>query len=113
MSIEGIWTSEVYGMFGWENRGIVLLENGRLVGGDNRHYSTGTYSVSGDRITADLAVHYYGPPRTVFGDQAEEFTLKLEGKLEDNLIVAKVHRPDKVQFELEYRITKRMGLPAA
>jgi hypothetical protein len=113
MSIEGIWTGEVYGPFGWENRGVFLFEDGRMIGGDGRAYSVGTYSVSGDRITAELKVHYYGPPRTVYGEQSEEFTLKLDGKLEDDVIVGNVHRPDKAQFELQYRITKRMGLPAA
>ena len=33
MSIEGIWTGEVYGPFGWDNRGVFVLENGRIVGG--------------------------------------------------------------------------------
>ena len=31
MSIEGIWTTEVYGAFGWENRGVFVLENGRIL----------------------------------------------------------------------------------
>ena len=48
MSIEGIWTGEVYGPFGWENRGIFVFENGRIIGGDNRQYSTGSYGVSGE-----------------------------------------------------------------
>jgi len=113
MSIEGIWTAEVYGPFGWDNRGVFLLEDGRMVGGDNRQYSTGTYSVSGDRVTAELKVHYYGPPRTVFGEKSEKFTLKLDGKLEGDTIDGTVHRPDKTQFELQYRFTRRMGLPAA
>lgn len=67
MSIEGISTDEVYGPFGWENQGVLLLENGRILGGDNKQYAIGTYSLSGDDLRAELKVHYYGPPRTVFG----------------------------------------------
>ena len=71
MSIEGIWTDEIYGPFGWENQGLFLLENGRIVGGDNRHCSFGTYSLSGNDFRAELKVLYYGPPRTVFGEASE------------------------------------------
>jgi len=112
MSIEGIWTTELYGPFGWENHGVYLLENGRMVGGDNRQYSMGTYSVSGDQITAELKVYYYGPPRTMFGEECEEYTIKLDGKLEDDTIGGTIHRLDKPQLDLQYRWTRRMDLPA-
>lgn len=112
MSIEGIWTSEVYGAFGWENRGVFLLEGDRMIGGDNRMYATGAYSVSGDSFTAELRVHYYGPPRTVFGEQSEEFSIKLDGKLENDVIDGTYHRPDMDQIGLQYRLTRRMGLPS-
>ncbi len=111
MSIDGIWTGEVYGPFGWENRGVFVLENGRIIGGDNRQYSTGTYSVSGDRVTAELKVHYYGPPRTVFGEKSEEFTINLDGTVQEGVFVGTVNRDDKAQFELQYRLTRRIGLP--
>ena len=111
MSIDGIWTGEVYGPFGWENRGVFVLENGRIIGGDNRQYSTGTYSVSGDRVTAELKVHYYGPPRTVFGEKSEEFTINLDGTVQEGVFDGTVNRDDKAQFELQYRLTRRIGLP--
>jgi len=47
MSIDGIWTSEVHGPFGWESRGIVIFDNGRVYGGDHRQFTSGSYSVSG------------------------------------------------------------------
>ena len=67
MSVEGIWTSEVYGPFGWENRGVFLLEKGRVIGGDNRQYTMGAYDFSDGHVEAELRVHYYGPPRTFYG----------------------------------------------
>jgi len=79
MSIEGIWTGEVYGPFGWETRGVFVLENGRILGGDNRQYTMGSYSHSDSNVTAELRIHYYGPPRTVFGEAMEEFTSRIEG----------------------------------
>ena len=111
MSIEGIWTGEIYGAFGWESRGVFVLERGRMMGGDNRAYATGTYSLSADSFTADLQIHHYGPPRTVFGEQAEEFAVQLKGSLKDGVVEGIYRRPDKAQFELMYRLTRRMDLP--
>ncbi len=110
MSIEGIWTGEVYGPSGWENRGVFLLENGRIVGGDNRQYSVGTYSLSSDDVKAELVVHYYGPPRTAFGDAKEQFTTEIVGTLKEDEISGAVRRPDRPQFDLQIRLTKRMEL---
>jgi len=113
MTIEGIWTAEAYGPFGWENRGIFVLEKGRTIGGDNRMYCSGPYRLSGNDFEADWVVHYFGPPRTVFGEAKEEITLKVAGTLEDGLIDASLQRPDKPGFDLRYRLTRRMDLPTA
>ena len=113
MSIDGIWTGEVYGPFGWENRGIFLLEKGRIVGGDNRQYSLGSYSVSGDKVKAELKVQYYGPPRTMFGEATEEFTTVIAGTLKEHEITGTIQRPDKPQFDLQIRMTRRLALPDA
>jgi len=113
MSLEGIWTSEVYGPFGWENRGVFMLENGRVLGGDNRQYTMGTYKLSGDDIEAELTVHYYGPPRTVFGEAKEQFTTNLVGKLKDGIINGNISQHDKPNYDLQMRLTKRMDLPKA
>lgn len=113
MAIEGIWTSEIYGPFGWDSRGIFLLENGRIVGGDGRHYSMGTYSLAGKDVQAELLVHYYGPPRTMFGEAKEEFTTQIVGTWKDQVIEGTIRRADRPQFDLQIRLTKRMDLPAA
>ncbi|MDX1422960.1 MAG: GrlR family regulatory protein [Kiloniellales bacterium] len=113
MSIDGIWTGEVYGPFGWENRGVFLLENGRIVGGDNRQYSVGSYRLAGQEMSARLKVHYYGPPRTMFGETREEFPADIAGTLKDHEITGTISRPDKPQFDLQIRLTKRLDLPFA
>lgn len=113
MAIEGIWTGEVYGPFGWDNGGIFVLENGRIVGGDNRQYSLGTYSLSGNDVKAELLVHYYGPPRTVFGENKEEFTAEITGTRKGSEINGTIRRPDKPQFDLQIRLTKRLDLAVA
>lgn len=113
MSIEGVWTGEVYGPFGWDNRGVFVFENGRIIGGDSRQYSSGAYSLSGNEVRAQIQIHYYGPPRTVFGEAKEQFTTELEGRLDNQEINGVIRRPDKPQFDLQIRLTKRMDLPTA
>ena len=111
MSIEGIWTGEVYGPFGWDTRGIFVLEKGRIIGGDNRQYSMGSYRVSGNDVEGTLRIHYYGPPRTQFGEAREEFAAKVKGVREGDEINATISRADKPMYDLRFRLTKRLDLP--
>jgi hypothetical protein len=113
MSIEGIWTGEVYGPFGWDSRGVFIFESGRIIGGDQRQYSSGTYSLTGNKVKARIMVHYYGPPRAVFGEAKEQFTIELEGEWDGEEINGVIRRPDRPQFDLQIRLTKRMDLPPA
>lgn len=111
MPLSGVWTAEVYGPFGWENRGIFVIERDRIIGGDNRHYSMGRCQLDGSRVTASLGIHYYGPPRTQFGEASEQFTTEIVGELADAIIEGTIRRPDRPQFDLQIRMTKRMEIP--
>lgn len=111
MSVEGVWTAEAYGAFGWEDRGIFFFENGQTLGGDNKMYCSGTYRVSGDDFEADWVVQYFGAPRTLFGETEEVITLKVTGTVEDDGISAVLRRPDRPGYDLEYRLIRRAELP--
>ena len=113
MSIEGIWSGELYGPYGWENSGVYVLEHGLMLGGNDQHYSAGRYSVSGNSFKAEISVHYYGPPRTIFGEQREQFEIELTGELGDGVIDAHIVRSDRPEFEVHYRLTRRIDIPAA
>jgi hypothetical protein len=68
---------------------------------------------SDGRIGACSCCNYYGPPRTVFGDTTEEFTTEIVGTRKETEITGTIARPDKPQFDLQIRLTKRLELPAA
>ena len=108
---EGIWTGEIHGPYGWENSGVYVLKGGQIMGGNNRHYSTGSYRFSGSAYEAAVDVHYYGPPPTIFGEARDQFEIEVTGKLQDGVIDAQAIRCDKPQFSVHYRMTKRMDLP--
>jgi hypothetical protein len=111
MTIDGVWTAEVYGPFGWESIGILVFEKGRIVGGGNRHFSSGGYRFSENEVVAEIDVHYFGPPRTMFGETAESFSSVLTGKLTEETIEGTIKRPDRPHYELLVRLTRRMDLP--
>lgn len=113
MALEGIWTMEIYGPFGWENRGVFIFEGGRIMGGDNRQYSSGTYRQTGDTVEARITTHYYGPPRAVFGEVREQFATEFSGRMKDGEIDGYIRQPQRPQFDLQVRLTRRMDLPHA
>ena len=112
MSVDGVWTGEIYGPYGWENSGVYVLEHGLVMGGNNRHYSIGKYSVSGNTYKAEVDVHYYGPPRAIFGEKRENFKIEVVGELGEGAIKGRVVRSDVPDFLVDYRMTRRMDLPA-
>jgi len=113
MNIEGVWTGEILGPYEWENSGVYILESGRIIGGNNRHYSHGTYEVDGEQYHAHVHVHYYGPPRAIFSEIKSDFRIIVRGKVTDeSLIEAEIVRSDRPHPTVVYRMTKRMDLPS-
>ncbi len=113
MVVEGIWTGEIYGPYGWENNGVYIIENGLMLGGNNRHYSAGRYSVSGTEFEAEIFSYYYGRPRMIFGEKRERIEILLSANVEDDVIEGTIRRPDRPGFGVLFRLTKRMDLPGS
>lgn len=114
MSLEGIWTGEFFGPYdGWESSGVYVLFRGAILGGSRLHYSSGTYSLSGNTYKAKIAVQYYSSPRAIFGEKGDHFEIEVTGEVKDGMIDAQVVRPDKPEFSVAYRMRRRMDLPAA
>ena len=105
MSIDGIWTMEFYGAFGWESAGVLILEKSRVLGGGNNHYSRGTYTQSDCTVAITVEVDYFGTPRTMFGERESEFTVEFQGTWKDERITGTVRRPDKTIIPLQFRLT--------
>ena len=63
-----------------EGAGVVVLQSGRVLGGDAAMYYVGTYSEDGDRFTADIhaRMHTKGPGfGSVFG--VDDVVIHLSG----------------------------------
>ena len=111
MSVDGIWTSEIMGLFGWEPIGVIVLENGRAMGGGVHHYSVGSYQISGRDIQFNISVEFHGTPRTIFGSSDKKLTVIIEGELRDRVIEGRANRLDNPSQQVAYRLTRRADLP--
>ena len=107
MSIDGIWTLEFYGAFGWESAGVLILEKGRALGGGNNHYSRGTYTLANDTVLITVEVDYFGTPRTMFGERETIFTVAFQGTRQEAMITGSISRPDKSILPLPFRLSKK------
>ena len=111
-SIEGVWTAEIYGPYGWENNGTYVLDRGRVLGGSDRHYAAGHYRFIDNNYRAEITVNFHGKPRTIFGERCDRFEIVVIGTSDNGVIEAQMDRKDKSGFGVRYRMTKRLGLPA-
>ncbi len=111
MSLEGLWTSEFYGLHGWENTGVAVLRDGHVLGGDRHHHTVGTYTVSGNKVTLSLQINYHGKPRVLFGSSDRRLNLQLAGEFASTTIEGDVYRLESPRQSLIFRLTKRADIP--
>ena len=111
MTIEGIWTTEIMGLFGWETTGVLVLEKGRAIDGGNHHYSVGSYESSGDEIHISLSVEYHGTPRTMFGASDKMLQVELNGTVQEGVIEGSAYRVDKPNQKIACKLTRRADIP--
>lgn len=111
MSVNGIWTTELMSLYGWETTGVLCLENGRAVGGSNIHYSLGSYEVSNNDINLSLVVEFHGTPRTFFGASDKNVSIEFKGEIQDGVIEGSAHRLDKPNLNIAYRLKRRADIP--
>ena len=111
VSIEGLWTAEIFGLHGWENAGVLVLTDGHALGGGRNHYSIGTYSGDRGKFHMSLDITYHGPPRTLFGSSDKELSIDVEGQVEREEILGSVSRGGNPSHSLSFRMTKRGNMP--
>ncbi|MDB5413071.1 MAG: negative regulator,GrlR [Rubritepida sp.] len=73
-NIEGFWILHIGDVDqpkfidGQSSSGVLILEAGRVFGGDSRFYWSGQYQVNGRHVTGSAkSTHYSGRQMTVFG----------------------------------------------
>ncbi len=118
-SVEGMWQFQSASVdepdvYRWG--GIVILETGRVFGGDSVMAYKGTYFVDRDSVTAELRSwswnHDVGDAMNVFGMPTPiAYDVVMQGKREDDAIFGMISPKGAPDFELKIRMEKISDLP--
>lgn len=91
--------------------GVVVLETGRVLGGDSSFVFIGDYEVKDGIISAEITCsNDRNILQSVFGD-FKEFTLKLEGEFEHKEFIMQGYPVEAPDMKIAIKLTRRAELP--
>lgn len=109
--IDGLWTVEVISNINLSGKGVLVFSNGRLLGGDEAYYYTGTYELSGQQIQGNVNIIRFDPESiSVFGD-IDKFSLIFYGDIENNSFVATTTVINNPSYQFKIIANKKEDLP--
>ena len=113
MNVDGIWYIDIFGLYGWESIGILILNDGFVIGGGDNHYTVGSYTESNDKISISMTMNYKEMMRTLFGETRNEFEVVFEGahNVKKNRYQGLMHRPPKADITVVCRVKRGADLP--
>ncbi len=112
MSVNGIWSSEIQGPYGWESIGTTFLKDGRLMGGGPNHYSIGTYKESDDgSLTFHIDITQFGKKRTLFGRKKAYIPVIVKVSRKGDRMQGEATLPGQSQYSVQVRYKRRADLP--
>ncbi len=83
MALEQLWSIEFVSKLSSEGGGVIVLENGKVLGGDSNYFYIGSYDLKNNNFNATIDVkHYRGKFKPIFG-KLKEFILRLEGPYDE------------------------------
>jgi T3SS negative regulator,GrlR len=99
--IDGLWTVEFISTINRSGKGVLVLNNGRLLGGDEGYYYSGTYQVADTKIEGEVNVIRFDPNTlSVFGD-IDHFTLSFFGDINEYALTAAATIMDKPKAQIK------------
>ena len=112
MSLTGIWTIKVAGVYGWENRGILIFcaDQKHVMGGGRNHYSVGSYTKSGTKVKIALDARFHDQ-QVMFGKKRKNISVVLEGKWKNGKITGTVNNPKDSKESIPMCLTRLSDLP--
>lgn len=108
--INGLWTVEFISTIKRYGRGVIIINDERILGGDDGYYYSGRGKVTGNKIEATINVIKYDQNSvSVFGD-IDHFQLKIEGKIDEYRLKAIGTIINNPHADIEVVGTKREDL---
>ncbi len=105
---DGLWTVEFIAMTGLSGTGVIVLNNGRLLGGDAGYYYSGKYKIRGDVFEGEISVVRFDKNSiSVFGE-LDRFGLNFKGKMQNgNRLEAVATFAENPNMQMVIKGTKR------
>jgi hypothetical protein len=111
MSLEGIWSSDIGGAYGWEPIGTMFLKAGRMKGGGRNHYSLGTYEEKGDgTIVFHIDINQFGKQRALFGQKSEKLSIVVTARQDGDKMIGEATMPEHAEYGIAVRFKRRGDL---
>jgi len=108
---EGLWVVQYAGMEG-KDSGVIVLTEGRALGGDNAFTYAGTYQTASDEVNASVLVQNFNPAIGNVLGITGDFTLNLKvKKVADGVLQGEGSTPAAPGFGLKVKLTRRVRLP--
>ncbi len=112
MSINGVWSSDIGGAYGWEAIGTMFLDDGRLIGGGRNHYSFGKYTMDPDgTVILKIEIRQFGTKRSLFGRKSEELSIVVTARQDGDKMTGEATVPGHSEYGIAVRFKKRGKLP--
>jgi T3SS negative regulator,GrlR len=109
--LEALWGLEFGSNLNDGGYGVVVLETGRVLGGDSSFIYVGSYELNNGVVTAQVKCTNDRKSLTsVFGDIAE-FNLHLEGTPSHDQFILQGHMIENPSMKIEVKFTRRAELP--
>ena len=104
MAIEQLWSLEFVSGLGSEGGGVVVLEKGKVIGGDNNYFYIGSYNLNNNKFNATIDIkHYHGSHNPIFG-KSDELIIKLEGDYNEEEMLLTGHILEEPSMEIHVRL---------
>lgn len=111
MTINGIWSSELGGPYGWEPNSTLYLKDGQLHGGGRNHYSLGSYKITEQTVVMRINVTQYGKKRALFGQKSEQVNIEVKAALDGERMVGEATIPGHDVYGIYMRFIRRADEP--
>ena len=112
MSLDGIWSSDIGGAYGWEPIGTVFFLSGQVQGGGRNHYAIGTYEEQGNGIVVfHIEINQFGKQRTLFGRKAEKLAIVVTAKRDGDRLLGEAMMEGHSEYGIAVCFKRRGDLP--